>query len=466
MYSKAIQTLLFILILCSCREKVKHVPSPPDISFERIKYFRYPVSQNKTPFQTRLTYYFENGRRHRWMELDSLGRVVTDYIYEYDADGVQTGARYREESDREFSIERVRFKDDSTRITEWIDSTGAVYYQMIDNLNEAGNTYRAAFIGDKLHGYDSTFYTPEGFEKRIFFTNTKGKVFNDRSFVYDSINENGDWVVRKKIMQDTVRELQIREVYYGMDYYPENGKFMEGIISTGEASENVISFSGDEHTLFLTRTTGWEVQSGYISHFRNGLYPETSPVEGLDSIYNGAISPLADKIIYSVRKGEQQTIYLIEKQEGQWKTRRDITAASGIEGGYFHWFNEQEIYFYQDRNNGDIVLGELTQGSMKVVDSLPALNTATGTEFSPYVDKEKRFLILTRFEEGNASNQGFFVSYNRGDFNSPLWSEPKKLEMLPYGWSAAVIDKGKTSIYTDGDDIRSVPLESLDLAIK
>ena len=127
MHSKAIYTLLFILMVCSCGDGVKHVPSPSGISFEKISYFRYPVSQNDSPFQTRLTYYFENGLPHRWMELDSLGRVVTDYVYEYDEDWVQTGARYREESVREFSIEKVRFKDDSTRITEWIDSTGAVY---------------------------------------------------------------------------------------------------------------------------------------------------------------------------------------------------------------------------------------------------------------------------------------------------------------------------------------------------
>ena len=139
------------------------------------------------PFQYRLTYYYEDGVPHRWMELDSLGRVTTDYIYEYDSNWKQTGARYREESAVDFSIEKVRFENDSTKITEWIDSIGQVYYRMIDNLNKDKKTYRAAFIGDKLHGYDSTFYTKEGFEKRIFFTNTKGKVFNDRIFKYDSI---------------------------------------------------------------------------------------------------------------------------------------------------------------------------------------------------------------------------------------------------------------------------------------
>ena len=79
--------------------------------------------------------------------------------------------------------------------------------------------------------------------------------------------------------------------------------------------------------------------------------------------------------------------------------------------------------------------------------------------------REKRFIIFSRYEEGNKSNQGFFVSYNEGDFNNPKWSKPKKLSMLPYGWSAYIINDGTQFIYTDGEDIYSLPIEDLKLEI-
>ena len=58
---------------------------------------------------------------------------MTDYIYEYDDTWTQIGARYREEGASDFSIEKVRFENDSTMVTEWIDSIGRVYYPIFYN---------------------------------------------------------------------------------------------------------------------------------------------------------------------------------------------------------------------------------------------------------------------------------------------------------------------------------------------
>ncbi|MBT8305633.1 MAG: hypothetical protein KJN85_01720 [Maribacter sp.] len=462
--------MLYVILILgfsfSCKKEKKRQNPGIKITFEKINYYKYPVAPNDLPFQYRLTYYFDNGMPHRWMELDSIGRVMTDYIYKYDSNSIQTGARYREDSAIDFSIEKVRFQNDSTMITEWVDSLGQVYYTMIDNLNKDKKTYRAEFIGDRTHGYDSTFYTKEGFVERVFFTNTKGKVFNDRTFNYDSINDNSDWIVRKKIMQDSIREVHMREVYYDKHYTSQDGKFYDGIISTGELSENVINFSADESIAFLTRTSSWTEQSAFIAHSKNGIFTETIPIEELDRIYNGAISPNADKIIYSIRENEHENIWLIRRENGKWANKTNLTRASGIEGGYFYWLNDQEIYFYQSDNKGDIRLMELSEGKLSIKDSLISLNTPNGTEFSPYVEKKKQFMIFTRYEEGNALNQGFFVSYNLGDFDNPQWSKPEKLAMLPYGWSAYILNDGNQFIYTDGEDIRSMPLEHLKLDIK
>ena len=309
---------------------------------------------------------------------------------------------------------------------------------MKDNLNKQKKTYRAEFIGDKTHGYDSTFYTKEGFEKRIFFTNTKGKVFNDRRFTYDSLNKYDDWVVRKKIMEDTIREIQFREVYYDNRFTSDDGKYYEGIVSTGELSENVISFSKDQSVMFLTRTSEWTNQSAFTANLKNGLFTETVPIKELDSIYNGAISPSGNKIIYSVRKGNKEEVYLIEKIDDQWSNKINLSESSEIEGGYFFWLSESKIYFQTNLNEGDIVQAKLKNDTLIIEDYLTNINTKEGTEFSPYVDSDMRYLIFTRYVDGDKSNQGFFVSYNENNFDYPKWSIPIKLTMLPYGWSAFV----------------------------
>ena len=120
---------LYILILLgvfSCQKEIETQRANPSLRFEKINYFNHPTNIDAVPFQYRLTYYFNNGRPHRWLEFDSLGLVMTDYIYEYDDNWRQIGARYREEGASDFSIEKVRFENDSTRVTEWIDSIGKI----------------------------------------------------------------------------------------------------------------------------------------------------------------------------------------------------------------------------------------------------------------------------------------------------------------------------------------------------
>lgn len=59
----------------------------------------------------------------------------------------------------------------------------------------------------------------------------------------------------------------------------------------------------------------------------------------------------------------------------------------------------------------------------------------------------------------------FFVSYNENNFDKPRWSIPTKLTMLPYGWNAYIVNNSSQFLYTNGDDIYSIPMEKLKLNI-
>jgi hypothetical protein len=336
---------------------------------------------------------------------------------------------------------------------------------MTDFLNKEDKTFRAEFKGDKIHGYDSTFYNQQGFTERIFFTNTKGKIFNDRTFEYDSVNVHGDWVGRKKIMKDTIREIHIREIHYDNNFVTNNGIFYQGILSTGEFSENTFSFTKNQNLIFLTRATDWDNQFGFLSSKKFGLFTESIPLNVIDTIYNGAISPAGNKIIFCAKKKNDEQIWLLERDKDNWSEPFNLTEYSNMVGGYFYWLTESELFFYTPHNKGDIVQGKLEDKKLTIIDSLPNLNTESGTEFSPYVDKEKRFIIFTRYIEGDTTQQGFFISYNLADSNSPQWSSPKKLNGLPYGWNAYFINSESQFLYTNGDDIISIPSTILNLKI-
>jgi len=456
-----------VLLVCSCsKNRSESLINDDVIHFEKINYYKNPFNDtSQLAFKSRLEYYFKSGKPHRWIELDSNTKIQTDYVYRFNSIGKHIGAYYTEDGSTEYSEELVRFENDSTQITEWIDSIRTVYYTMIDNLNSKGKTYRATFIGDTTHGYDSTFYTKEGFEKRIFFTNVKGKVYNDRYFEYDSINEYGDWTYRRKIMNDSVVEYHKREVYYDSNFTSETGQFYQSVISSHSWDENVFSFTEDEAIVFFTRTKDWDNQFAYLSESEDGLFTLPKRMTSLDTIYNGAISPDGRKILYTTKNEDQETTWLIEDENGEWSNRVNLTETSGIQAGYFNWLNNEDIFFYVPDNNGDIVEGKLKGDKLMITNALEMLNTKEATEFSPFVDRQKKFIIFTRYLEGDVSQQGFFISHNENTFDNPKWTSPKKIKKLPYGWSAYITKDYSRFLYSDGIDIRSVALDTLDLKL-
>ncbi|NND78562.1 MAG: hypothetical protein HKN53_01540 [Maribacter sp.] len=460
-------SLFFLaLMMISCRERSEDEKRPDFLRFEKIDRFKCNIGEPADlPYQSKVIYYFNNGLPHRWIERDSLRTTLTDFFYNYNEDWIRTGAKYREPGDKDYSIERLVYSADSMEVTtEWLDATGQVYYRMVEEHNENGDPIVASFIGDELHGRDTVTYTEEGFENRIFFTNVYGKVFNDRSFEYISINENGDWTERKKWMGDTLNEIQKRTINYWGKENESSQIFYDGVVST-PLTENKLSFDASGNTLVFTRGEDWEIQQAYISIKEHGIFTESQPIPGLDSVYNISISPSGNRTLYSVRTDNDPEVWVMEKLIDEWKEPVNLTSANKVSGGYFHLYTENEIYFYVPLNHGDLVSGKLENGKLDIGESLDFFNTKNGTEFSPFMGRDKRYFVFTRYLEGDPDQQGFFISYNRGEENEPDWSMEQKIEELPYGWGAFVSEKEGLFYYTDGEDLYQVPISLLNISL-
>lgn len=237
-------------------------------------------------------------------------------------------------------------------------------------------------------------------------------------------------------------------------------KFYPGLITTQKLEENCISFTADESWAFWTAGDDWEKQLPFLAKKEQGRYQEAQQIIELDTIYNGAISPSGNRILYSTRQGEATSTWLTELSAGKWKQSINLSESSGIKAGYFHWYTEQELYFYVPEQGGDIATGTLTGNSLKITPFSGTINT-TATEFSPFMGPRKRFLIFTRYQEGKPAQQGFFYSQNKGNEQAPRWSHPRKIEELPYGWGGFLSRNGKTFFFTDGIDIFAIPFSLL-----
>ncbi|MEM6320278.1 MAG: hypothetical protein AAF960_21595, partial [Bacteroidota bacterium] len=209
----------------------------------------------------------------------------------------------------------------------------------------------------------------------------------------------------------------------------------------------------------------WEKQLPFLSTKWNGSYTLAEPLLALDTIYNGAISPSGNQIICSVKKANKQEIILF-KRANNWSKPVNLTQTSNIQGGYFYWQNEEELYFYIPENNGDIVKGRLQGNRLFITNRLASLNTPNGTEFSTWLNEQNTMIIFTRYLEDDHTEQGFFVSFQLNQSDNDKWSKPQRLTSLPYGWNPYITKDSKQFLYTDGQDIISVPTKVLYLEIE
>ena len=216
---------------------------------------------------------------------------------------------------------------------------------------------------------------------------------------------------------------------------------------------NKFNFTSDGKTGFFTATRDWEHQIPFLVTF--GEDTVVQQISELGMIYNGAISPSGNRIIYAVRNADYTTLLMTKKTSNGWSKPIDLSEKSKIMGGYFQWFAEDELYFYVPDNAGDLVKGRLVNSVLEITDRFRDINT-THTEFSPFVGPDGSYLIFTKYVDGDSSQQGLMISHNQGTKENPEWYSPSKIEGIPYGWGAFV--KDDLLYFSDGSSIYFTPI--------
>lgn len=312
-----------------------------------------------------------------------------------------------------------------------------------------------------------TYYNTSNQLVRLITVDSTGRHLMDLyTGSWDKLEKDSD----SKLPRTPVKKQQLTKNIAGKirfldtneDNYIHNNTFFPEIISKSNIDESSVSFTRDGKTIFFTRTENWTDQTPFLGKKIDGVFQVVDTVKAIGTIYNGAISRDGSQLLYSVKTDSTEVIWWIQKEGEQWGAAVNLSTSSGIYGGYFYWIDAQNILFYVNEENGNIVKGQLSDGRLVITDKLEVLNTEAGTEFSPFISPDQRYLIFTRYTPGDVAQQGFFISYNRAK-KGWNWTTPEKITTLEYGWSATVMADQSQFIYTNGIDVKAVPLQSLGL---
>ncbi len=351
--------------------------------------------------------------------------------------------------------------------------------QLRDYLDDSGREiYQEYFSPQTQRKYSEEIYSYDGEGNEIgrLWQRLDGRARKESRFEVTGKDTHGSWLERLVRIDGKLSNIDVREITYSdvvLKRPPAAAgpvtpssiilpiPFAPGIVSSIDAGENMPSFTPDgRQVLFSRYREDWKKQKAMIAFWRDGEWREPEPVAFSDQVYNAAFRSDGLSVIYCKRDGDSGsgTVFVVSRINDGWSIPVNLTRKSGFTGSYFRWLNNGTLYFHRD---GSLFRARLAEdGSvMPGEESLPALiNTAKGTEFSPWVNEDEDLLLFTRGVDDSPEESGVFVSRR----NEKVWVQPRRLP-IPYGWGSVISPDGEDLVYVIDEDIFRVPLVLLGL---
>jgi hypothetical protein len=239
---------------------------------------------------------------------------------------------------------------------------------------------------------------------------------------------------------------------------------------------SLIGFSPDGLSFSFLRTRAGD-RGNPVLHgmfYRDGVWQDAGaiPVPVDSVLYNGVLSRDGTTLVYN----DHVETRMVRRSPSGWTRPSVLSEVYGhdFNGAYFCMLENATLYFFSDKlegsGTGDIYRSRFVEGRYQKPENLgPPINTVDGIEFSPCAGSHEVFLIFTRAverEDGSlAGESGFYFSRNEGTASEPVWSEPEKIERLPYGWGGAFSPDGGLFFFTMDDGIHYISTKALGLGL-
>lgn len=238
--------------------------------------------------------------------------------------------------------------------------------------------------------------------------------------------------------------------------------FEPGVISLPDINEGAPSITADGNTLVFTRYQSYGKQVPYIGQQRGSTWTVSRwPV--VDTLYNLAISPDGQRIVYKVRyedeKGASYATFRTDRQtDGSWAEPIALEGALFPNAGYFRIAVDGTLYMYINNSAGNpkgIYTAEpLTDGGYTSPEWLSdAVSAYTSTTYTPIPNERENKLIVNRagISSDAAKEQlGPRGLYLYQKYNGQ-WDTGTPITGIPYTFYAAMTPDDRMLFVEEGD---------------
>ncbi|NNE30377.1 MAG: hypothetical protein HKN16_12120 [Saprospiraceae bacterium] len=228
------------------------------------------------------------------------------------------------------------------------------------------------------------------------------------------------------------------------------------------------SFTADGKTMAFVQYNDWMKKVPHLATLSKGEW-NVERLEFTDYVYNMAISPNGDRIIYKVYEEIQDDkdltrTFLVQREAKGWSAPMEITNLFDLNAGYYQIATDGSLYmFARTPRKGTFVSFPQEEGFFSkpewISDNLSPYDI---TSFDAIVNDAGDKLIVTQADfpkehrEELGENGFYYYEKRNGD-----WTRIKRLP-LAYGWGANVTPDGKF-VYVRNDNIVFVALEDLNI---
>lgn len=248
--------------------------------------------------------------------------------------------------------------------------------------------------------------------------------------------------------------------------------FQPGVISSAEYSEGSPGITADGQTMVFTRFKSYGKQVPYIAtKTRDSWYVERWPV--IDTLYNFAISPDGERIVYKVRNETEGEVsyatFQVDRSGDGWGTPRRLPGSLFANAGYFRIARDGTLYMFinnQLGNDKGIYLAEPdATGSYLSPEWLSdAVSPHSSTTYTPIPNADETKLIVNRAGLAGRSEKilgpgGLFLHQKHGD----QWDAGVHVTGIPYTYYAAITPDDRL-IFVQNGDLYQIPLGATNIA--
>jgi len=248
--------------------------------------------------------------------------------------------------------------------------------------------------------------------------------------------------------------------------------FQPGVISVEGYSEGSPGITTDGQTMVFTRFKSYGKQVPYIAtKTRDSWYVERWPV--VDTLYNLAISPNGERIVYKVRSESDGAVsyatYQVDQSDDGWGIPRQLPGPLFANAGYFRIARDGTLYMYINNaagNDKGIYVAEPDgTGSYQSPEWLSdAVSPHSTTTYTPIPNADETKLIVNRAGLAGKSQEilgprGLYLHQKHGD----QWDAGVPVSGIPYTYYAAVLPDDRLIFVEDGD-LYQIPLKATNIA--